>query len=99
MNVSGKTSSLAPLPAASAARRPSFSTVASRSRMTGSAWTHATVTPLRMQRIVREPGSRRLADAEARVHAARPVVGDRAPEAVDPGLKLHIEFGAPARLR
>src|SRR5262249_49639693 len=44
MKDSGKTSNLAPLPAASAARLPSFSIVASRSRMTGSAWTQATVT-------------------------------------------------------
>ncbi len=43
-NVSGKTSSVAPLAAASPASTPSFSIVASRSRITGSAWMHATVT-------------------------------------------------------
>src|SRR4051794_6825001 len=44
MNASGKTSSSEPWPAASAARSASLSIVASRSRITGSAWMHATVT-------------------------------------------------------
>src|SRR5919197_1028660 len=44
MNASGKTISSAPLPAASAASLASLSIVASRSRITGSAWTHAALT-------------------------------------------------------
>src|ERR671935_1319125 len=67
MNASGKTSSLAPLAAASAASPASLSIVASRSRMAGSAWTQATVTRPRMRAIV----ARWLPDAEAGVHPAR----------------------------
>ena len=44
MNVSGKTTSCAPFAFASAVSAASLSSVASRSRMTGSAWTHATRT-------------------------------------------------------
>src|SRR5919106_2350732 len=50
-NVSGKTTSCAPSPAASAVSAASFSIVASRSRMTGSACTHATRTFSRMHRF------------------------------------------------
>src|SRR5437763_1731243 len=44
MNASGKTTSRAPLPAASATSSASRSMVASRSNTTGSAWTQATFT-------------------------------------------------------
>src|SRR5215510_3574917 len=59
MNVSGNSTSCAPCPEASAASIATRSMVASRSRMTGSAWTHATVTasftPGSLQR--RRPGA------------------------------------------
>src|SRR6266540_320715 len=63
MNASGKTTSSAPWDAASAAISAIFSTVASRSKMTGSAWTQATVTARSTRRSLLSPeaaASRRL---------------------------------------
>src|SRR6058998_2346563 len=60
MKASGKTTSAAPWPAASAASRPSLSIVASRSRMTGSACMQATFIRASM------PGFCRLGDADGK---------------------------------
>ena len=48
MNVSGKTTSPAPAPAASAVRSATRSIVPARSKIAGSTWTHAAVTGARI---------------------------------------------------
>src|SRR5215207_739340 len=74
MKASGKTTSSAPSPAASAVNRSSFSSVASRSRTTGSAWTQAALTARSIAGILRSE----LADSDR--EAARCEAGLAGPE-------------------
>src|SRR5690348_11365100 len=88
MNVSGKSTSRAPLPAASAATSSSRPIVASRSNSTGSTCAQATVTRSCM---------RLSSHAEQRLHAERGVVRDGAPEPIAPGPNVDVDRAALTR--